>query len=163
MTIYTVHAAPASAPGGADEAERMIFVKDGFCWPAFLIPVIWMLYRRLWVALCLYALFAVGLEIVGRTLGAPTATALGLLGALYLGVEGSTLRRWSLARRRFVERGVAEGRSLEEAEMRFFHRLAGATPAGADPVEGGAAAGPVARPSFSADIVGLFPTPGTTR
>jgi len=163
MTIYTAHAPPASAIGGRSEAERMLFVKDGFCWPAFLIPVVWMLYRRMWVVLCLYALFAVALEFIGRNLGAPTATALGILGALYLGVEGNTLRRWSLARRGFDERGVVEGRSLDEAETRFFHRLVGATPAGIDPVAVGAAAAPVARPSFSADIVGLFPTPGTTR
>ncbi|WEK51060.1 MAG: DUF2628 domain-containing protein [Candidatus Kaistia colombiensis] len=163
MTTYTVHAPPVSATGGMREAERMVFVRDGFCWAAFVIPVIWMLYRRLWIVLCLYALFAVAIELAGRTLGAPTATALGILGALYLGFEGNTLRRWSLARRRFTERGLADGRSLDEAEIRFFHRPAGVTPAGADPVAVGVAAGPATRPSFSADIVGLFPTPGTTR
>jgi hypothetical protein len=163
MTTYTVHAPPVSATGGRSEADRIIFVKDGFCWPAFLIPVIWMIYRRMWIVLCLYALFAVAIELSGRFLGVPTATALGFLGALYLGFEGNTLRRWSLARRRFSERGVAEGRSLEEAEIRFFHRLAGVTPTGADPTAVGVVAGPLAKPSFSADIVGLFPTPGTSR
>lgn len=163
MTIYTVHAPPVSATGGASEAERMIFVKDGFCWPALLIPVVWMLYRRLWIVLCLYALFAVALEFSGRLLGVPTATALGFLGALYLGFEGNTLRRWTLARRGFCELGVVEGRSREEAEIRFFHRLADGNSdvVRRTPVVAGAAT--VKNPHFSADIVGLFPTPGTTR
>lgn len=158
MTTYTVHAPPVSATGGMSEAERMIFVKDGFCWAACLIPVVWMLYRRMWVVLCLYALFAVAIELAGRFLGVPAATALGLLGALYLGFEGNTLRRWSLARRRFSERGVVEGGSREEAEIRFFHRSTVPTPPQARAVPA-----PVATPRFSADIVGLFPTPGTSR
>jgi len=158
MTTYTVHAPPVSATGGMREAERMVFVRDGFCWAAFLIPVIWMLYRRMWLVLCFYALFAVGVEWAGRTLGAPTAVALGLLGALYLGFEGNTLRRWTLARRRFREQGIADGRSLEEAEIRFFVRADDATPGPSGP-----ASAPLAQPHFSADIVGLFPTPGTTR
>jgi hypothetical protein len=162
MTTYTVHAPPVSATGGASEADRTIFVKDGFCWPALIIPVIWMLYRRMWIVLCFYALFAVAIELAGRFLGAPTATALGILGALYLGVEGNTLRRWTLARRGFAERAVVDGRSIAEAEIRFFHRLASA-PDNADQVAAGAPASPAARPSFSTDIVGLFPTPGTTR
>jgi hypothetical protein len=163
MTIYTVLAPPVSATGGLDEADRMIFVRDGFSWPAFLIPVVWMLYRRMWVVLCFYALYLVAIELAGRFLGAPTATALGLLGALFLGFEGATLLRWTLNRRRFTEQGLVEARSRDEAEIRFFHRFADASPAGGGPRPAGLAGFRPARPDSSADIVGLFPTPGTVR
>ncbi|BCP55807.1 hypothetical protein K32_44240 [Kaistia sp. 32K] len=163
MTIYTVHAPPVSATGGLDEADRMIFVKDGFSWPAFFLPVLWMLYRRMWVVLAVYALYLVAIELSGRYLGAPTAAALGLLGALFLGLEGSSLLRWTLSRRRFTEAGVAEGRSRAEAEIRFFHRFAAASPVVPEAVPATARIARAAQPNASADIVGLFPTPGTAR
>jgi hypothetical protein len=163
MTIYTVLAPPVSATGGLDEADRMIFVKDGFSWSAFLIPVVWMLYRRMWVVLCFYALYLVAIELAGRFLGAPTATALGVLGALFLGFEGNSLLRWTLSRRRFTEQGLVEAASRDEAEIRFFHRFAAASTAAAEPRLAGPAVHRAARPDSSADIVGLFPTPGTVR
>lgn len=163
MTIYTVHAPPVSATGGMSEADRMIFVKDGFSWPAFLVPVVWMLYRRMWVVLCFYALYLVAIELAGRFLGAPTATALGLLGALFLGFEGSTLLRWTLSRRRFTEKGVVEGSSREEAEIRFFQRSVGAASVGREAGSVASFVQRAAQPNSSADIVGLFPTPGTAR
>jgi len=162
MASYTVFAPPVSASGGAGDADRLIFVRDGFSWGAFLIPVLWLLYRRLWIALCFYALFLVAIELAGRFLGAPTAAALGLLGALFLGFEGAVLRRWALARRGFVETGLVDAASQEEAEIRYFHGAA--EPASAD--RGPAPVVPptrFARSEPTAEIVGLFPTPGTAR
>ncbi|ODT09519.1 MAG: hypothetical protein ABS35_42900 [Kaistia sp. SCN 65-12] len=144
------------------DADRLVFVRDGFSWGAFLIPVPWMLYRRLWIALCFYALFLVAVEFASRQLGAPTAAALGVLGALYLGFEGSALRRWALARRGFVETALVEAASRDEAEIRHFHGHAEAAPVDREPA-------PVAPPQrfarseSAAEIVGLFPTPGTAR
>jgi hypothetical protein len=162
MATYIVLAPPVPASGGASDADRLIFVRDGFSWGAFLIPVLWMLYRRLWIVLCVYALFLVAVELAGRHLGAPTAAGLGVLGALFLGFEGGVLRRWSLRRRGFVETALVEAASREEAEIRYFHDAAG--PASAER-ELAPVAPPMrlARTESTAEIVGLFPTPGTTR
>lgn len=162
MATYIVLEPPVSASGGTDEADRLMFVRDGFSWGAFLIPVLWMLYRRLWIALCFYALFLVAVEFASRQLGAPAAAALGVLGALYLGFEGGALRRWALGRRGFVETALVEATSRDEAEIRYFHGIAEPVPADRDPA-------PIApsmrfvRPEPTAEIVGLFPTPGTAR
>jgi hypothetical protein len=163
MASYTVLAPPVSASGGAGDADRLIFVRDGFSWGAFLIPVLWMLYRRTWILLCFYALFLAAVEFAGRHLGAPTAAALGLLGALYLGFEGAPLRRWALVRRGFVETGVVDAASLDEAEIRYFHGHA-ADEAGPQPAPvSGAPSQRLLRSEPTAEIVGLFPTPGTAR
>ncbi|WP_051231947.1 DUF2628 domain-containing protein [Kaistia adipata] len=163
MATYIVLEPPVSASGGTDEADRLMFVRDGFSWGAFLIPVPWMLYRRLWIALCFYALFLVAVEFASRQFGAPTAAALGALGGLYLGFEGGALRRWALARRGFVETALVEAASRDEAEIRYFHGH-GAVGSGEQP--GPAPVAPsmrFVRPEPTAEIVGLFPTPGTAR
>lgn len=162
MATYTVLAPPVSAPGGAGDADRLIFVRDGFSWGAFLIPILWMLYRRLWIVLCFYALFLVAIELAGRFLGAPVAVGLGLLGALFLGFEGSVLRRWTLLRRGFAEIGLVDAASNDEAEIRYFHGAAETTSVDQKP----APVAPTqrfARAETAAEIVGLFPTPGTAR
>jgi hypothetical protein len=160
MATFIVLAPPVSASGGAGDADRMVFVRDGFSWGAFLISLPWLLYRRQWIALCFYALFVVGIDFATRQFGGSTAAALGLLGSLFLGFEGNALRRWSFVRRGFVEQGVVEASSRDEAEIRYFH--------GRDDETGfapstGAPFHRFTRTDTPAEIIGLFPTPGTTR
>ena len=51
MAIYTIHA--PSAGRRPDDPTAFVAIKDGFCWPALFIPLVWTVYRRLWVVLCL--------------------------------------------------------------------------------------------------------------
>ena len=44
----------------------------------------------------------------------------GLLIAILVGIEASSLRRWKLARRKFEQVGVVVADDLEMAERRFF-------------------------------------------
>ncbi len=122
MSIYTVHEPPRRETESPAHAERFVFVRDGFSWAAFLFGPLWMLRHRLWLVLVLYVLFIAVLAYGLRALEASvfTAVAAGVLVALLIGIEASTLRRWKLARRRWTNLGVVVGDDLEAAERRFF-------------------------------------------
>ena len=88
----------------------------------------------------------------------------GLLIALLIGFEASTIWRWNLTRRGWKMLGFVIGEDVEIAEQRFFaewsKRAVATPPATPDPrystlVRRGA-------PSPS-DVIGLFPEPGGSR
>jgi len=171
MAIYTVHA-PQKPDGASVAPGEIVFVKDGFCWPALFIPLIWSIYRRLWlVVLFLLAAFLLlnGLAVAG---GGSAVTVLYILGRLYVALEANGFRRWTLDRNGYAFLAVVEGRTLEEAERRFFGEgepggptgelapppmIRGAAPAG------GAPPAPARWGSSHRDpeVVGLFPTRGS--
>jgi hypothetical protein len=166
MALYTVHA-PKKADGAAVEPAELIFIKDGFCWPALFIPVIWLIYRRLWLTLLIYlvALFVLG-TLAGLA-GTTASTLVMVLFAFYFALEANGLRRWTVERRRHALIGLVEGRNRDEAEVRFFTEWpvpaeAGAPPAVAPPPPSAPSA-PWKSGRNEPEIVGLFPSPGTSR
>jgi len=100
----------------------VVFVKDGFSWPAFFIPFVWMIWHRLWLALVTYVVVAAGLAGIGYLSGFPDslATLLGLLINLFFGLEGNNFRRRSLARRGYHEVADIVASDREEAAWRYF-------------------------------------------
>jgi hypothetical protein len=101
-------------------------VRDGFSWGAFLIPIVWVLYRRLWrIAACLVLLLGV-LPLVLQEAGLnPTGIGLvNLAETLALGWFGNDFRRWELARKGYRAVDVVEARRLDDAEVRAIARLA---------------------------------------
>jgi len=63
MPVYTVHEPPLRK--GADEAasaDRVMFVRDGFSFWAFLFGPVWMFWRGLWLVLLLYVVATVALQ-----------------------------------------------------------------------------------------------------
>lgn len=169
MALYTIHA-PAPDEGAATAPADLVFVKEGYCWPALLIPLVWTLYRRLWlVVLLLLAALLVFVAVAGA-LG-QAALAIYLLGRVFYGLEANGLRRWTLERKGYSLIGVAEGRTLSEAERRFFTEWEDDGPVYRPPVaatpETGAPAArrPASRPPapIGPEVVGLFPTSGSAR
>ena len=53
--VYTAH---VRGRGGVD--ADIVFVKDGFSWPAFFFTAVWALWHRLW----LFALIVLGQNLV---------------------------------------------------------------------------------------------------
>ncbi len=174
MRIYTVHG-PRFA--GADAGERVVLVRDGFHFWAFVFGGFWLLYHRLWWALLGYVAVVTG---VGAALGALRVSGavdfcVMLLLAVLMGLEASSLRRWTLSRGRWRQLDVVAGADEQDAERRFFDRwFAGRNESADDPmaVERGGPpptrdvpARSLSRPppppsSSSSGIVGLFPQPG---
>ncbi len=62
MTVYSVYEPPTQAPDLAERADRLAFVKEGFSWPALLVPLLWLLYYRMWIEFILLVLVYVGLQ-----------------------------------------------------------------------------------------------------
>src|ERR1700686_4926897 len=113
MTTYMVFEPPDGDP--ATRAERIVFVADRFSWGAFLLGPLWMLWRRLWLVFCAYIVVigavAVGLRFAGGGFGA--RFLIGTLIALLVGFEAANLRRRTLLRRGWRERGAVIGADAE--------------------------------------------------
>jgi hypothetical protein len=167
MALFTVHA-PRMADGVEADPAELVFVKDGFCWPALFIPLVWLIYRGLWLTLLLYVVALVGLSFVAGLAGSDASSAVIVLFAFWFALEANGLRRWTLERHRYDLVGVVEGRTREEAERRYFAEamIDGATAAPAAAITPPSAApipsAPPA-PKRNPGIVGLFPDPRGTR
>lgn len=169
MAVYTVHQPPARHADPLPDAERIVFVRDGFSFWAFLVAPIWMLWHRMWLVLLGYVVIVGGIEAALSALGASrmALSVLGLFIALLIGLEASTLRRLNLRRRGFRDVGIVSGADREDAERRFFGAWT------ADPRSGGTAAAPPPAPppipaasahgSHNPEVIGLFPQPGAHR
>src|SRR5262245_45074141 len=101
MAIYTVHEPPPRRGRADSDPTRIAFVRDGFSFWAFLLGPLWMLWHRLWLVLLGYIVIEIVLYVGLTFAGAPEgARALAsFLVALLVGLEASTLRRWTLSRR----------------------------------------------------------------
>jgi hypothetical protein len=170
MSVYTVHEPPVRSADPLPDAERIVFVRDGFSFWAFLLAPLWMLWHRMWLVLAGYVIVAVALETALAAFGGARAAAsiLGLFISLLVGLEASTLRRFTLRRRRWKNVGIVSGDDVEDAERRFFDawlRQSPSRPAGnaaAAPAPPGSAA-TIPRVPPNSDVVGLFPEPGVQR
>jgi len=129
MPLYTVHA-PPPAGGAPPDPLGYVLIKEGFCWPALFLPELWLLFRRMWLVLLTYLLVALVVYAFDVRSEGPLASVFLALARLWLAVEGNGLRRWTLAGRGYELVGVAEGRNVDEAEIRFFH---GAEPPRSEP------------------------------
>ncbi len=146
-----------------------MFVRDGFYFWAFVLAPIWLLVRRLWLALFIYVVLTVvigfGLKFAGVS---PTIRSVAeFLVALGIGFEASSIWRWTLSRRRWKTLGFVVAEDAEMAERRFFAEWSkGDVPRASDkpPSPEPTYAAPVWRgkPSPS-DVIGLFPEPGASR
>jgi hypothetical protein len=157
-----VHEPPRRSGNALADADRFVFVRDGFYGWAFLLAPLWMLRHRLWLVLLLYVVTEAVLQGVLLAVGA-SGTAkfcMALAVAILVGIEGGTLRRWTLGRRRWRNVGVVVGDDRETAERRFFAWWQSAQ--ASRPSYAPAAPGSRA-PVPGDDIVGLFPRPGASR
>ena len=160
MRYYSVHAPPE----GTDDPERFAFLKDGFSWPALFVPVLWVLWHRLWLALVWYIVFVLMVAWTGRLVSDDAAMMVALLGTLLFALEGNNIRRAALQNRGWDEVGASFGRNLDEAEASFFARRAD-QPEDIDPRDRRAALLRAAyTPGHARDagdqpVLGLFPEP----
>jgi hypothetical protein len=174
MSVYTVHQPPLRAAEQAPDPERLAFVRDGFSAWAFLFAPLWMLCHRLWLVLALYLAGSAALETGLVALGAPAASVavVAIAISLLVGLEASTLRRFTLRERGWKQVGIVSGDDLEDAERRFFEawllrsprqgggQSAANTAMAAVPPPAAAA---IRRAPHGNDVIGLFPEPGAGR
>jgi hypothetical protein len=166
MPTFTVHQPPPRKGETASAPERFVFVRDGFYVWAFLLAPFWLSWRRLWLAFAIYLLanfvLGAGLVLIGAALAVKFFA--GLLVALLIGFEASSIWRRKLTRRGWKMLGFVVGDDAETAERRFYSewtKRAGETqPAPPEPQY----SAPARRgPPSPSDVIGLFPEPGGQR
>jgi Protein of unknown function (DUF2628) len=135
------------------DAEGAVIVRDAFSILGLLVPVIWLAWHRLWFA----ALAAFGLLVLAglaaRSLGfsAPLVAA-ELMAALYVALEGATMRVAALEARGYAIVNVVHADSMAEAEIRHF-----AGPRGLVAARGGNAVEGTLLPPYAGAPVSAFP------
>lgn len=171
MVTYTIHIPPEGAARTAEGSEALVFVKDGFSWVALIIPMIWMIFRRMWWPLLGYLAAALVLQIaiVGAGLSEEAAFWALLLFALLFALEASSVRRWSLRRRGYQLYAVVSGHDRVDCETKALAAWLAETPVASPPSVKAAAAPPsplrygpqTGRPPATDDdaVIGMFPEP----
>ena len=167
MAVYSVMEPPLRAKESAAEPDRFVFLRDRFNWAAFIFGALWMIWHRLWLVLLGYIVVLVALEGMFRLTGTSSSVRLvaGLLLGMLVGLEASSLRRWTLLRRGWHERGIIVADDRETAERRFFVEWTGAPAPARAPAAAAPAVMTVPRVATSAPagVLGLFPQPGGSR
>ena len=176
MPVYTVHAPSASA-SDFRATDKFIFVRDGFHFWAMVFGPLWLIWKRLWLALLGWIIAIVALEIVLARLGAGSAAIVSadVMVALLMGFEAASLQRWTLSRRNWRQLDVVVADDEEAAERRFFDRWTvkqrafgndqSAVDRGGPPPTRDIAGQPFSKPPPlpGSSIIGLFPEPGGSR
>ena len=153
MPVWTVHAKAADLAVLRARAEEVRFVREGFNWPAFLVPLLWLVVKGMWIVLLIALAFEFAVAATGEAwkLSGFAQTTLSIALNLVMGFAGNDLYRWTLARGGYREIGLAAGSDIDEAELRYFMALP--EPASAVPSR---TAPP---PAHLPDALGLFPGP----
>ena len=162
MVTYTAHERDSEARDIAARAEAIVFVKEGFAWLALLVPLLWLLYHRMWIVLAGYAASVVLVQLGVLSLGLADGVAIVMTISLsgLLALQANDLRRWSLARKGYQMVELVRGRDRDECEERFFTRwLASQTEAVPRAVKRVPASAGNSSPGVD-DVIGLFPEPG---
>ena len=170
MTVYSVYE-PSSPPSGEGDAEaqvradRVAFVKEGIAWLALFVPILWLIYYRMWLELLAFLVLFLSLPMLlgsdpsGKEIGGWVSLGLTVLFAF----EANDLRAWALRRRGFSFAGTASGRDRVEAETRFFSRwlpeqaLSQTAIPAVMPVPAKSAAIVPTRPFGGDEVIGSFP------
>lgn len=124
VVAFTVHEPPEPATSPAEQADGLMFVKEGFNWFAFFVAPIWMLVNRLWLVFIGYIAVA---AILGGTIALFEMDVVWALLAnlglnLIIALEADSLQHWSLNRKGWKMIGTVSGSTARECERRFFER-----------------------------------------
>ncbi|MDP3527088.1 MAG: DUF2628 domain-containing protein [Hoeflea sp.] len=125
MTTYLVLA----SPGARTPDERSVVIADRFAFLAFVAPVIWLLFNRLWLEAIAAALVTVAAGMLAGSGGQPVlALAIGLGLQLITALEGRNWRVAALQRRGWRLVDVVETEDKDTAfEIHAAHALRHAT------------------------------------
>ena len=164
MAVYTVHAPASFGVDVRTTPDKIVFVRDGFYFWAFIAAIVWLVWHRLWLATLGYLLLMLIAEFALSAAGADAGTRLivMLVVALLMGFEAGSLRRWTLSRRKWRQIALVVANNERDAEQRFFERWSretrtenGRGPSSSLP--------PMPRASLADDATGFFPAPGASR
>jgi hypothetical protein len=128
MRFYTIHERPAQKAGG--DAD-VLAIASGFRWWAAIMPILWLLWHRLWLGVALYLLFSVALGIAFALgdIAEPAATAIGLAVSLLIGFGAADYWRWTLDRKGWRLVAVLRADAAIDAEDLYIRNRRTGSPA----------------------------------
>lgn len=108
-------------PAGDRTGEQAIFIRDAFAPLAVVLPVVWLLWHKLWIeaGVALIAMVAITAALEWLGLAQLAGLAASLIG-LYVALEGGALRIFASRRRGYSEKAVIDAASLADAEEHHF-------------------------------------------
>jgi hypothetical protein len=153
---------PASGGKNSETAEKIVFLREKFSWPALFFAPLWLLWHTLWLGFVLWLVAELVIAALTEVFGLhPAAAALALyLPNLIIAFETTELRRRKLIRKGYADAGVVVAENLEDAERRFFEEWVEGAETPARPQPRPVSSAPVAVPSQGNRVIGLFPEPG---
>ncbi len=156
MKTYTLHLPQDTFPYDDDALEQAELVKDGFSWGAFLFTFLWFFWHRLWLAGLgvLVAVISFPFLLQALRVGTGAGFLAELLLALLIGLEASSLRQWTLQRKKPAV-DVVTASDREEAEAKAFSRWL--ENASAPRHSRGSASFPASTYRSPEPVIGLFP------
>ncbi len=154
-------------------ASELVFVKEGFAFLAFLAPLIWLLFNRMWwEAGAFFALMMILQGILALSgVGPEVEALLSLLINIIFAFEARDLQRYRLERNGYSMIALVSGRNYDEAEQRFLvewlpgAKLNQSHMASNPDMSGGAATGALSASGAMRDysmqpVIGMFPSHG---
>jgi len=101
----------------------VVLIKEGFCWPALFVPLLWLIYHLQFLGLLAYlsatAILSAAVKYTGME------PLLGLLLSVVLSLLVASLandwRRWRLAAKGYELVAIAAADNLRQAEPKIFH------------------------------------------
>ena len=125
-------------PGSQSKDEKARIIRDRFSWLAFIVPVVWLIWHRAWLAAALaFAVQSLGSAITGHPLFGLAGLGISLATGLLVALEGPSMVVFSLERKGWTVDAVisADDRATAE-EIYYMENQTGSMPApkGARPV-----------------------------
>lgn len=118
MTTYSIYLPPERP--GIDPERDFRLLPDGGSLFALILPLVWLIWNRLWIALLAYLLIVAALGLASPLLNPITVVILSGLPALYLYLEGKELIRRKYERAGWCYHGIVEADAYESAEMKVL-------------------------------------------
>jgi len=115
MRRFTLHAAPPASVPATRPGRLPELVPEGFAFLAFLLPPLWFLFHRLWLALVIWVALSV---LAAFLLPAAVLPYVTLAAHVLVGLQAQDIRRWTLARHGLPVSGVVIARDAEAALLR---------------------------------------------
>jgi uncharacterized protein DUF2628 len=124
VKTYTLHLSRNALPQDEEVLEKAELVEDGFSWGAFFFTALWCFWHRLWLAGLgvLVAFVLLDALLVALHVRPGMAVLATLLMMSLVGLEASSLRRWTLERRGRPAVDAVSADDLAEAERKSFGR-----------------------------------------
>ena len=160
MRSYSVHRRRRAIGDPQLETDTTLFVREGFAWWALIAPVLWLLYHWMWIVLLGFLAVAVALNAIVSAIDLPQAANIIVSAGLQIlfAAEANNLRRWTLDRNGFDLVAVVLGKTVIEAELRYFRDWHAARAAPQAAHEAGDEVSIGFRTQAQEPVVGLFPS-----